>query len=196
VIAASNELDEATIKSLKEQGAAINVWGVGTRLVTAMDDPALGGIYKLSAIRDDRGQWRYRVKLSEQAGKTSTPGILQVLRFGGDEYLYDVIHDEHHPPGNGEAWMVDPVDPTRRKRIDSSLPNEPLLKPILRNGRLVAEFPPINQLRRRTHEQLSRFHAGIKRFLNPHQYPVGLEEWLYEEKTRLILQARGLQEVK
>src|SRR5205807_3540937 len=80
-ILASNELDEHLIESLKQQGARISVWGVGTRLVTGGEESALGGVYKLSAVRDAGGTWQRRIKLSEQSAKISVPGILQVRRF-------------------------------------------------------------------------------------------------------------------
>ncbi len=80
-ILASNDLDETLIADLKRQGAAIGVWGVGTRLVTAYGDPALGGVYKLTAVRGPGGDWEDRVKISEQTAKTTNPGILQVRRF-------------------------------------------------------------------------------------------------------------------
>ncbi|MEM7019714.1 MAG: nicotinate phosphoribosyltransferase, partial [Pseudomonadota bacterium] len=80
-IVASNDLDEHAIQNLKAAGATIGVWGVGTRLVTAHDQPALGGVYKLGAIQEPQGDWRYRVKLSEEAIKVSNPGWLQVRRF-------------------------------------------------------------------------------------------------------------------
>src|SRR5207248_3319128 len=92
LIVASNDLDEHIIASLKQQGARIGMWGVGTKLVTAFDQPALGGVYKLTAIRDAGQPWRYKVKLSEQAVKVSTPGILQVARFTRqDEFVGDMI---------------------------------------------------------------------------------------------------------
>ena len=75
-IVGSNDLDERIVETLKDQGAKINIWGVGTRLVTGCDDPALGGVYKLSAIRRPGEAWQYKVKLSEQAAKVSTPGRL------------------------------------------------------------------------------------------------------------------------
>src|SRR5581483_3124925 len=77
VIIGSNDLDENIIASLKEQGATINVWGVGTKLVTAYDQPAMGGVYKLAAVRTAGGRWEYKVKLSEQTAKVSIPGIQQ-----------------------------------------------------------------------------------------------------------------------
>lgn len=83
-IVAGNELDENVISDLKRQGAKIAVWGVETNLVTAKDQPALDGAYKLSAVRDPGGPWKYRLKLSEQMAKISNPGILQVRRFYDD----------------------------------------------------------------------------------------------------------------
>lgn len=190
-IIASNELDEHLIQSLKQQGAAINVWGVGTRLVTAHDQPALGGVYKLGALRGDDGRWHYKLKLSEQAVKTSTPGRLQVRRFGAtDEFVADAIYDlELGAPA--ALTLVDPFDPTRRKRLAPEVPYEDLLVPVFRGGRLVYEAPGLAEIRARVQAQLARLPAGAKRFVNPHRYPVGLEQRLHELKTRLILQARG-----
>ena len=95
VIVASNDLDEYIIESLKKQGAKISVWGVGTRLVTAYDQPALGGVYKLAAIRKPGQEWQYKVKLSEQTIKVSTPGVQQIRRFYNEETLVgDMIYDE------------------------------------------------------------------------------------------------------
>ncbi len=116
-ILASNELDEIIIQSLKEQGARIAVWGVGTRLVTGQDDGALGGVYKLGAVRaGPDAPWERRVKVSEQASKTTIPGLLEVRRFETAEgFLADVIYDALL--GLPEApVMVDPLDLTRRRR--------------------------------------------------------------------------------
>ena len=189
-IVASNDLDERIISSLKEQGAMISVWGVGTRLATAHDQPALGGVYKLTAIRDPGGKWQYKIKLSEQAIKVSSPGILQVRRYATDgEYSGDVIYDE--PTGlGGEVTLVDPADMTRRKRIPADAPHTDLLVPVFRQGTLVYEAPTLEQSRERAQRELRHFHTGIKRFVHPHQYPVGLERRLHELKTRLILEAR------
>jgi nicotinate phosphoribosyltransferase len=191
-ILATNDLDEHVISSLKEQGAQINVWGVGTRLATAYDQPALGGVYKLSAIQEGN-RWKHKVKLSEQVAKMSNPGILNVRRFKrGGEFIGDAIYDEQTgPQSDGATTIVDPLDVTRRKRFDGAT-HEDLLVPIFNCGRLVYELPALPGIRRRTQEQLAGFHAGIKRFLNPHQYPVGLEYRLHELKTNLVLAARGL----
>jgi nicotinate phosphoribosyltransferase len=80
-IVCSGDLDEFTIAEMKQRGAKIDIWGVGTRLTTGQPDAALGGIYKLGAVRAPREQWRYRIKLSDESAKTSCPGLLQVRRF-------------------------------------------------------------------------------------------------------------------
>lgn len=192
-IMASNDLDEHIIQSLKLQGATIGVWGVGTRLVTAYDQPALGGVYKLTAIRDSAEQpWRPRIKLSEQAAKVTNPGLLQVRRFMQDgQFIGDAIYDQSMGLP-APCTIVDPADMTRRKVVGAQVPGEDLLVPIFRAGRCVYEQPALVDIRRRVAEQLSHLHAGVRRFVYPHQYPAGLELCLHDHKTDLILQARGL----
>jgi nicotinate phosphoribosyltransferase len=191
-IMASNDLDERVITSLKEQGAAITAWGVGTHLSTGGDQPALGGVYKLGAVRGSDGTWQHKVKLSEQAAKVSTPGVQQVRRYGnGREFVEDLVFDEESglPP---QPVMVDPLDPTRRRRVLGDLEFEDLLVPVVRGGRVTYVRPGLAAVRARVQEQLGRFHSGVKRFVNPHRYPVGLEAGLHDLKTRLVLEARGV----
>ena len=191
-IVASNDLDETIISSLKDQGAAVNVWGVGTKLATSYDQPALGGVYKLAATRDRPSDpWAYKIKLSEQAIKVSNPGVLNVRRFGnGDGFIADAIYSE--PEGFAQpATIIDPLDPTRRKVIPDGTAHEDLLVPVFRGGACVYPSPPIVETRDRVGSQLAMLHAGVKRFLNPHTYPVGLESSLHELKMELILKARG-----
>ena len=190
-IVASNDLDEHLITSLKAQGAAISIWGVGTKLVTAYDQPALGGVYKLAAVRDPGGPWQYRVKLSEQAVKISTPGVQQVRRYTRDGmFLADMIYDSA-----GAApthTLVDTLDMTRQRSFDDGTAHEDLLVPVFRKGELVAELPTAREARARTVAQVASLHPGIRRFENPHQYPVGLEKQLFDLRTRLILEARRI----
>lgn len=193
-IFASNDLDEYTISSLREQGAAIGVWGVGTRLVTGHDQPALGGVYKLSAVRDKKtGRWLPRVKVSEQSVKISTPGVLQVRRYYQDsperQNVADVIYELNSPPDQG-ATIVDPLDSMRRKRVSSKLAWRDLLVPVVRGGKRVGELPTLHDAQEYARRELEEFQSGIKRFVNPHLYPVGLEAKLHESKTSLVLQAR------
>jgi len=191
VIVASNDLDEHIIASLKEQGAQINVWGVGTKLITAYDQPALGGVYKLGAIRDASGNWAYKVKLSEQTAKVSTPGVQQVRRFRSDtEFIGDgIFHVE--APAPDPFTIVDPLDATRRKHLPPGTAFEDLLVPIFRAGAPVYQTPALTEVRHRVQAQIGLFHAGVKRLVNPHEYPVGLELGLHDLKIKLILQARG-----
>ncbi|HYO75717.1 MAG TPA: nicotinate phosphoribosyltransferase [Thermoanaerobaculia bacterium] len=190
-ISASNDLDEHLIASLKEQGARIDVWGVGTKLITAFDQPALGGVYKLTAIRGSGQPWQYKIKLSEQAIKISNPGILQVRRFvAAGEAAGDMIFSEDAQEPT--STIVDPLDPTRRKRFDESCDSVDLLVPVFRRGVRVYDPPPLPEIRTRREQQLALFHPGVKRLVNPHRYPVGLEQQLFELKTRLILEARGV----
>ncbi len=190
-IFASNDLDEQTIQSLKEQGAAIAVWGVGTRLVTGHGAGALGGVYKLGAVRDEGREWRHVVKLSEQAAKVTTPGIQQVRRFRHDgEFVADMVYDELLGAST-EGFMIDPVDPVRRRRISPAEQWQDLLVPVFRDGQVLVETPSIHAVRARVHEQLAHLHAGIKRFVYPHRYPAGLDHTLYDLKNELVLKARG-----
>ncbi len=193
-IVASNDLDERIVETLKGQDAKINVWGVGTRLVTGCDDPALGGVYKLSAVRSAGEAWEYKVKLSEQTAKVSTPGILQVRRYyshSDGAPLADAIIDEN-AMCDGRVTIVDTLDMTRRRTVPDGSASEDLLVPVFRRGRRVYDIPDLESIRRRAAGQLARFPGAIKRFVNPHEYFVGLERGLHERKTRLILQERGL----
>src|SRR6266404_5523769 len=189
VILASNELDENVIASLKQQGAKIGAWGVGTRLVTGAPDAALGGVFKLSAVRAPGGPWKPRIKLSDQSAKISVPGVLQVRRFVADgEFAGDLIYDlEDGPP---TRTLVDMLDPIRRKTIPEAAAHEDLLRPAVRAGKLVYSPPSLAESRARTQRQLAQLHPGIKRFVNPHQYPVGVDPKLHERRTRMVLEAR------
>ena len=191
-IVASNDLEENLITSLKQQGAKIDTWGIGTQLVTAYDQPALGGVYKLAALRkpDDSG-WDFTIKLSEQLAKTSIPGILQVRRYETDkgqpraDMLYNVA--ELLPE---QLTLVDPLDATRRRAVRPDAPYRELLEPIFRNGELVHTLPTLQESRARAHREVLSLDPSTRRFLNPHTYPVGLEESLNTFRTKLILEKR------
>ncbi|WP_205959745.1 nicotinate phosphoribosyltransferase [Flammeovirga aprica] len=191
-IVASNDLDEYLINNLKkEQDAKINVWGVGTKLVTAYDQPALGGVYKLGAIENEEGALDYKVKLSEQVNKISTPGVLQVRRFIDDngKYSADGIYNEEHPMQEN-CTLIDPNNGIRSKRITENDKGEDLLIQIFKKGDLVYEKPSIHLSKEKTLTELSRFDNSVKRFYNPHEYPVGLEKGLYELKLEVINKLR------
>ena len=186
-IVASNEMDEYIIESLKHQGAKIDLWGVGTKLTTAYDQPALGGVYKLSALRKDGGDWEYKMKVSDHGAKTSTPGILQVRRFRREgKNIADAILEEGARPA-GECVIVDPNDVARKDTIPADAEHADLLVPVMRGGKAVYTSPPLEAIRKITTENLAHFPPGIKRFIYPHRYPVGLELGLYRKKITLAL---------
>ena len=191
LIMASNELDETLITELKRQGAQINVWGVGTNLVTAKDQPALDGVYKLAALRKPGGEWKYKLKLSEQMVKVSDPGILQVRRYhqrSGN--VADIIYDTLLGIP-ADSIGIDPLDSLKQKVLKQGIPYNDLLVPIFRAGKRVYELPSLHDIRARTQTELDRFNVGVKRFLNPHQYFVGMEKSLHDLKVDLIKNIRA-----
>ncbi len=191
VICASNDLDESIITSLKQQGATIALWGVGTKLATAYDQPALGGVYKLVALKDSTNQWKHKVKLSEQTIKNTIPGKLQIKRvFHQGEAIADMLVDELIKSSD-KNYVIDPFDTTRRKIIPENAILKDLLVPVIREGKSVYKAPSLEKIKEHLKENLSSFHNGIRRFVNPHEYPVGLEHNLNELRINLILKIRG-----
>jgi nicotinate phosphoribosyltransferase len=185
-IMASNELDELIINDLKHQGAKINVWGVGTNLVKGKDQPARDGVYKLSAIKDEKGKWQYKVKISEQLVKVTNPGIHQVRRFYDHRgNVADMIYDIHSKISS-EPQCIDPLDPTQSQTLSSEMKYKDLLVPIVRGGKRVYTSPSLPEIREKTISELSQFHPATRRFLYPQPYFVGLEKSLYENKLSII----------
>ena len=197
-IVASNDLDEHTIESLREQGARIDVWGVGTKLDTAFDQPALGAVYKLTAIRDADESWRFPIKLSEQTAKISTPGILGVHRFSDatGRFRADMIYDEGMWPEGPGGVIVDPADVLHMRSIDTAWTAHELVMPALREGRRTTPSPTLDEIRDRARGQIASLHPAIRRLLNPHVYPVGLERRLNERRTQLVLELRTPRQVR
>ena len=190
VIVASSDLDEHLIENLKQQGAAIGCWGVGTQLVTGGTQAALGGVYKLGALRDAAGVWHPKLKLSEQPAKTSNPGVQQVRRFMlNGEFCGDAIFDEElgcHEPVD----IIHPAEPTRCKTFPTGATFMDLLQPIYRQGKCVYPIPTLQDGQALCREQLCQLHPTIKRLQNPHEYPAGLERELAERKTQMITRAK------
>jgi len=181
-IIASNSLDEHSIKQLCDQGAKIDIWGVGTHLVTAHDEPALEGVYKLSALRDADQQWSYKVKLSEQVFKISTPGIYQVRRFFQDEQqVMDILYD---------IELGIPETPTAQSFEESHVDMKvmdfdacvDLLVPVFEKGKLVYLDESIHKIRERAIAQATQFLKSYPK----EAYMVGLETRLSDLKQKLI----------
>ena len=191
VIVASNDLDEYRIHELKKKGALINVWGVGTRLVTAFDQPALGGVYKMAALRAPEKSWEMKIKLSEDPIKVSNPGILQVRRFSDNgQWIGDMIYNElWEEQGNEETF-----ESFEGKKIaikDKESAN--LLHTIFDRGKLVYLMRDIKQKRAHAIRQRSLLPDNVRSLTNPDAYPVGLEARLQEYKTGLIEKHRNVQ---
>lgn len=181
-IIASNSLDEYVIRDMRQKGCAISVWGVGTNLVTSYDHPALDGVYKLSALHNEQGQWEYKIKLSEQVSKVSTPGIYQVRRFLKGNYpVMDVMYDTELDISS-PTKTVSLDTPHRVTQVTDYDAYIDLLKPILVEGKCVYQPGSIHSIRDYARQQVSQF---LKRHSNE-TYPVGLDKNLHDVKLQLI----------
>ncbi len=172
-IMASGDLDEYIITQLKQLGASIDIWGVGTRMTTAYDHPALDMVYKLSAIRDEQGVWQYKIKLSNQADKTTNPGIPQVRRFyQQNRFLADIIYDS-------ELGIADNL-------LVGGDHYEDLLQPIFQKGKLIYDLPSITTIQRLSQQQRLQFtNSEIT------NYSVQLEPRLQRIKDALLAKVVG-----
>ena len=194
-IVLSNDLDEYTIKSILDEGADVMSFGVGTKLASAYDQPTLGGVYKLSAVRaTPDSPWTNRLKISESAAKLTTPGVLDVRRYyQADGHIAgDMVFDVNEVPDAREI-IVDPLDDLRQKNLQG-LRFETLLKPLAQDGRVVldAEGRSAMAARRRAQEGLETLDESQLRILNPHTYPVGLELGLNERRRHLVAELRHI----
>lgn len=183
-IVASSELDEYQIREMLDNGAKIDAWGVGTRLVTAYDDPALGGVYKLAAVRDAGGEWQPRLKLSEERIKTTNPSLQQVRRFVRHGRLaVDVIYDALQGAEDQPAW----VDSDGKEHsIPGDAEGEDLLVPVLRDGERAYEPPPLDEVRERGLEQVESLDPAVRRVEEPEPHSVGLDPRLHRLKNELM----------
>ena len=188
-IYASNDLDEATILNLKMQKAKIDVWGVGTKLITAYDQPALGAVFKLVSIEDSEGNMVDTIKLSSNAEKVTTPGKKQVWRItrnsdGKSEGDYVTLWDED--PREEEAiFMFHPVHTFINKTV-RDFTARPVLQDIFIEGKRVYELPALNEIKEYTKENLDSLWEEYKRDLNPQKYPVDLSTECWNHKMAIM----------
>jgi nicotinate phosphoribosyltransferase len=189
-IVCSGDLDEYVITDMKQRGAKIDMWGVGTRLATGQPDAALGGIYKLGAVRRGADEWQYRIKLSEESAKASVPGSLQIRRFHHPDgrFMADAIYETDH--AISEPCTIVDLETERKVQIPAKTDYSDLLVPIFRKGELVYRVPNLAASRECTRVQLSRLPPEITRLDNPRAYPVGLEKSLHELRSVLIAHAK------
>src|SRR5438874_2676547 len=189
-IVCSGDLDEYMITDLKQRGAKVDVWGVGTKLSTGQPDGALGGIYKLGAIRRPRGEWQYRIKLSEESAKASIPGSLQVRRFYQPDgrFMADAIYETDH--GVPEPCEIVDLETEDKTKLPQNTRYSDLLVPIFRAGQLVFEQPSTEASREHLRKQLGCAPREILQLNDSTPYKIGLEQSLYDLRSSLISRAK------
>lgn len=188
-IVASNDLDENIIMNLKAEGARIDSWGVGTQLITAADQPALGGVYKLVA-REKNGVWEPVIKISANPEKVSTPGAKDVYRIidrktGMAKADYVALTDEEDVKAGRPIELFDPVHPYIHE-IMEDYDAVSMLKPIFQGGELVYELPSMDAIRELHRDQMKLFWPEHLRKLNPEHYPIDLSVKAWQQKMDLI----------
>ena len=188
-IVASNSLDEYIIRDLIHQGAQIDSFGVGERLITSRSEPVFGGVYKLTCVYDENGNEIPKIKLSENAAKITNPCNKKLVRFyskDNDKAIADLImlSDEATPDGS-DYEIFDPEYTWKRKTVTNYYARE-LLVPIFKKGKLVYDLPHIDNIRTYCAQQVDGIWDEVKRFENPHTYYVDLSNKLWETKQSLL----------
>ena len=194
IICASGDLDERVIASLKAQGAKIDLWGVGTRLITSADMPALGGVYKLAAVQPSGGGEILKIKLSDNSDKITDPGFKQVYRVYDKKTgkaqadliaLREERFDERVP-----LTLFHPVETWKRTTF-TNYTLRPLLGQVMRGGRLTAPLPPLSEVCAYAAREKESFWSEYRRQDNPHVYKVDLSEALHGIKNKMIAEIRA-----
>lgn len=188
-IVASGDLDENVIAEVRSRGACIDLWGVGTRLVTAHEDPALSGVYKLAAYRRSGKPWTACMKRSDEVGKQTLPGLQRLRRYyHAEEPCLDLIYDEEMGVNaNAEHSWLSKSSQTVRLRPEWR--SDEILKPVFRAGKCVYELPPLQRIRERSLAAVARLPESIRRRKNPDPFPVALEVQLEEQRRNLLAAA-------
>jgi len=190
-ISVSNSLDEYIIQDLLRQGAQIDMFGVGERLITAKSEPVFGGVYKLTAVEESDGTVTPKIKISENTGKITNPHYKKLYRFYGNDtgkaiadYLcvYDETVDD-----SKDMEIFDPEATWKTKTVYDFTAKE-LQVPIFKNGQLVYKCPSIADVRKYCLEQVDTLWDEVKRFDNPHTYYVDLSQKLWDIKYSLLKQ--------
>lgn len=199
IISASNDLDEYLIESLKSQGATITSWGVGTNLITAKDNPAFGGVYKLAAIQDDTGAFVPKIKLSENVEKVTNPGNKTFYRIYDKETgkikadLICLVGEEFDE--SQDLKLFDPEAPWKKTKLPGgSYRMREMLVPVIQNGKSVYESPSVMEIREICMQEKETLWDETKRFVNPQEIHVDLSQKLYDLKSSLLNQMHTIEE--
>lgn len=194
-IVVSNDLDEYTILNLKAQGARVDMWGIGTKLITAYDQPALGAVYKMVAIENDEGQLEDTIKISANAEKVSTPGLKSVYRIidrknGKAEGDYITMHDED-PQSEERIKMFHPVH-TFVSKFVTNFEAKNLHQHVINKGDVIYDNPTLEEMRNYAADNLELLWDEYKRAMNPEEYPVDLSQKCWDNKMRNIEEVREM----
>jgi len=192
-IVISNSMDEYLIRELLRQGAEVDAFGVGERLITAKSDPVFGGVYKLAAVERKDGSILPKIKISENVGKITTPHFKKIYRLRGRDTgkaeadlicVWDETIDDSKP-----LEIFDPEHTWKRKLMENYTATELLVR-VFENGKQVYELPSLEEVRRHCHEELESMWDEVRRFNNPHNYYVDLSQRLWDIK-HAMLKAKG-----
>ena len=188
-ISASNSLDEYIIRDLLRQGAKIDMFGVGERLITARSEPVFGGVYKLAAVENADGSITPKIKISENTGKITTPHFKKFYRLYGNDTGkaiadYLCVYDESVDDSQ-DMQIFDPEATWKTKTVYNFTAKEMQI-PIFKNGELVYKLPDLQQIRKYCSEQVESLWDEVKRFDNPHTYYVDLSQKLWDIKYGLL----------
>ena len=192
-ISVSNALDEYLIQDLLRQGACIDMFGVGERLITARSEPVFGGVYKLAAVEDGEGNIVPKIKISENVGKITNPHFKKLYRFYGNDTGkaiadYLCLHDETVDDSK-DLEIFDPEATWKTKTVYNFTAKE-LQVPIFRQGQLVYRKPTLDEIRAYCQQQVGTLWDEVKRFDNPHTYYVDLSRKLWNIKNDMLRQKR------
>ena len=188
-IVASNSLDEYIIREMIAQGAKIDLFGVGERLITSKSAPVFGGVYKLAAIENEDGEIIPKIKVSENVGKITTPGFKQVYRLYSRETsaaIADVITLHGEKIDDTKPYEIFDAEHSWKRKTVTDFYARPLLKPIFKNGELVYDQPSLETLREYCKMEIDGLWDEVKRFENPHEYYVDLSQKLWDVKYGLL----------
>ena len=193
----SNDLDEYTILNLKAQGARVDVWGIGTKLITAYDQPALGAVYKIVSIENEAGEMEDTIKISSTTEKVTTPGRKKLYRIidrenGKAEGDYITMHDEN-PASEKRLKMFHPVH-TFISKFVTNFEAKDLHVKVIEDGEVIYDNPTLQQMRDYAKDNLGLLWDEYKRSLNPEEYPVDLSQKCWDNKLRNIQEVQEMVE--
>lgn len=187
-ICASNSLDEYIIRDMLIQGAEVDIFGVGEKLITAVSDPIFGGVYKLCAVEEGK-KIISKIKISENVNKITTPGVKTVWRLYDNhskKAVADVITFKDEIIDNNKSIEIFDQHCTWKRKVIKNFYVEKILKRVLKKGKVCYNVPELIDIRKECMCKVSSLWDEVKRFENPHRYYVDLSEKLWEEKNRLI----------